>query len=192
MIGSIQQPQISPRESVSGKSKRYIGEVVYLYAFDVAYEMDRKPVLELLGQSVAPFEVDAGKRSPRHRFFYKPQMVRLPSIERVGPRGRVRVEREVKLLPVGAISITVRVPFEVDRIEDLVVYHELQLDEGSLNDEVRQLAEDVRRELEPFYIRPVPHLLDDEAYTVFCLEAPLTSDEGVTISAENWLQAHRR
>ena len=38
--------------------KRYIGEVVYIYAYDVAYEMKREPVLELLGQKVEPFEFD--------------------------------------------------------------------------------------------------------------------------------------
>src|SRR5207244_3121632 len=114
------------------------------------------------------------------------------SLDRVGPCGPVQVERVVKILPVGAISISVRVPFEVDRIEDLVVYHDLQLNTGSLNDEVRQLAEEVRRELEPYYIRPVPYLVDEEAYTVFCIEAPLTNDEGMPVSAETWLQGHRR
>src|SRR5215471_13227862 len=122
--------------------KRYAGEVVYIYAFDVAYEMTRQPVRELLGQPVAQFVVDASKRSPKHLFFYRPQMVRLPPLERHGPRGPVRMERVVKLLPVGAISITVRVPFEVERIEDLVGYHDLQFSNGSLHEEVRRLAEE--------------------------------------------------
>ena len=95
------------------KVKRYTGEVVYIYAFDVAYDTARQPIRELLGQPVAQFAVDASKRSPRQLFFYRPQMVRLPPMERIGPRGPVRVERAVKLLPVGAISITVRVPFAV-------------------------------------------------------------------------------
>jgi hypothetical protein len=98
----------------------------------------------------------------------------------------------VKLLSVGALSITMRVPFEVDKIEELVVYHDLQLKSTSLNEEARQLAEEIRRELAPYYIRPVPHLVDEEAYTVFCLEAPLSTSEGLPVSAENWLQAHRR
>ncbi len=165
---------------------------MYIYAFDVAYEMNRQPVNYLLGEPVEPFVLDADKRNPRHLFFYKPQMVRLPPIERIGPHGPVQVERAIKLLPVGAISITMRVPFEADHIEDLVVYHDLKLDTGSLNEEARQLAEAVRRELEPFYVRPVPHLADEEAYTVFCLESPLLSHESLPVSAEHWLQSHRR
>src|SRR5579862_2808125 len=96
------------------------GEVVYMYAFDVAYEMSKEPIRELLGQPVAQFQIDASKRSPRQLFFYRPQMVRLPPIERIGPRGPVRLERTIKLLPVGAISISVRVPFSVEKIDDLV------------------------------------------------------------------------
>src|SRR5437879_11679034 len=99
---------------------RLVGEVVYIYAFDMAYEMKRQPVRELLGQPVAQFVVDSSKRSPRHLFFYRPQMVRLPPQERIGPNGPMRMERIIKILPVGAISITVRVPFSVQQIEDLV------------------------------------------------------------------------
>jgi hypothetical protein len=164
-----------------------------MYAFDMAYEMIRKPVTQLLGQSVAQFVVDASKRNPRQLFFYRPQMVRLPPLERFGPRGHLRVERVVKLLPVGAISITVRVPFEVERIEDLVAYHDLRFNDGSwLYDEVRQLAEQVRQELAPFYIRPVQQLGDEEAYTVFCVDGPLETVEGSVLPAENWLQSNRR
>src|SRR6185437_16546988 len=108
------------RKPLLPKDRGYKGEVVYIYAFDVAYEMVRQPVRELLGQPVAQFVVDASKRSPRHLFFYRPQMVRLPPMERIGPNGPVRMDRVIKLLPVGAISITIRVPFEVAQVEDLI------------------------------------------------------------------------
>jgi hypothetical protein len=172
--------------------KSYSGEVVYLYAFDVAYEMTCPPVTELLGQPAAQFVVDSSKRGPRQLFFYRPQMVRLPPLERIGPYGPVRVERAVKLLPVGAISISIRVPFQVDRIEDLVVFHDLQFSNGSLHEEVRQLAEEVRRELAPHYIRPVRQLAEEEAYTIFCIGSPLITQEGVAMRAEQWFQANRR
>jgi hypothetical protein len=172
--------------------KRYVGEVVYLYAFDVAYEMTREPVRELFGEPIQAMQLDADKRAPRHPFLFKPQMVRLPAVTRNGPDGPMTLERTVKLLPVGAISITVRIPFQVDRIEDLVGYHDLQFPNKSLHHEVRQLAEEIRNELRPYYIRPVEQLVDEEAYTVFCLEAPLTTSEGMPISAESWLEAHRR
>jgi hypothetical protein len=167
---------------------RYSGEVVYIYAFDVAYDMVRKPVTELLGHAVAQFMVDASKRSPRQLVFYRPQMVRLQPQERLGPRGPVRVSRSVKLLPIGALSITVRVPFEVEKIEDLVVFHDLQFSNGSLHEEMKQLAEQVRNELAQYYIRPIAQLPDEEAYTVFCFRAP----DDPTFHGEEWLAANRR
>ena len=69
------------------KSGQYRGEVVYIYAFDVAYEMKREPLDLLLGHPVRQFVVDSSKRNPRQFFFYRPQMVRLPPVERLGPRG---------------------------------------------------------------------------------------------------------
>ncbi|HYG24255.1 MAG TPA: hypothetical protein VEH04_15865 [Verrucomicrobiae bacterium] len=170
---------------------RYSGEVVYIYAFDVAYEMSRQPVRELLGQPVAQFVVDASKRSPRQLFFYRPQMVRLPPLERIGPGGPVRAECVVKLLPVGAISITMRVPFEVDRIDDLIRFHDLQFSNGSLHEEVRRLAEEVRRELSPYFVRPIERIVEEEAYTVFCIESPKI-DDARRINAEQWWRTHRR
>jgi hypothetical protein len=172
--------------------KRYAGRVIYIYAFDVAYEMMRKPLPQLLGQPVAQFSVDTSRRNPRHLFFYRPQMVRLPPMERIGPNGPVRIERSLKLLPVGALSITVSVPFEVTAIKDLVVFHDLEFSNGQLNQEVRQMAEEARAELAPYFVKPVERLADEEAYTVFCIDAPLIAEDGHPLSAEHWFQNHRR
>jgi hypothetical protein len=191
MIASTGQSKLPAHSRVVPKINRYAGDVVYLYAFDVAYEMARQPVREILGQPVAQFSVDTSKRSPRQLFFYRPQMVRLPPLERIGPHGPVRVERVVKLLPVGAISISVRVPFAVDELEDLVYYHDLQFSNGFLHEEVRSLAEELRRELAPHFVRPVPQLAEEEAYTVFCIDAPPFDEKGNTITAEHWWHANR-
>jgi hypothetical protein len=196
MIVTPEQTKMPERKAASPAVplpvKMYSGEVVYIYAFDVAYEMTRQPIRELLGQPVAQFSMDASKRSPRHLFFYRPQMVRLPPFERIGPHGPVRVERTIKILPVGAVSITVRVPFKVHQVEDLVVYHDLQFSNGSLHEEVRRLAEDVRKELAGYFIRPIAQLAEEEAYTVFCVEAPLLSENGTPLRAEHWLKSQRR
>jgi hypothetical protein len=192
MVSTVENLKTAERKAALPAAQQYKGEVVYIYAFDMAYEMTRQPVRELLGQPVAQFVVDASKRSPRHLFFYRPQMVRLPPLERIGPGGPLRVDRVVKLLPVGAISITVRVPFDVKSVEDLVGFHDLQFSNGSLHQEVRRLAEEVRRELAPYYVRPVPQLEEEEAYTVFCIESPLRADDGTSLNTEHWWRAHRR
>src|ERR1700722_14895255 len=192
MISAMEQAKQAELKAAPNPVKQYTGEVVYIHAFDVAYDMARKPIRELLGQPVAQFAVDVSKRLPRHLFFYKPQMIRLPPMERIGPHGAVRVERVVKILPVGAISITVRVPFAVRRIEDLVDYHDLEFSNGSLQEEVRRLAEEVRQELKPHLVRPVAQLAQEEAYTVFCIQSPLATADAVPLNAEDWLRTQRR
>lgn len=181
------------KASQAVQAGRLSGEVVYLYAFDVAYEMTRKQIPSLLGQPVAEFSMGASKRNPRHALFYKPQMVRPPALERLTARGPIRIERSVKILPVGAISIMIRVPFSVGRIEELIEFHDLRFSDGTyLYDEVRALADDVRRELGPHSVRPVPQLGDEEAYTVFCVEGPLVAADGSHLRSEDWLAANRR
>lgn len=162
-----------------------------MFAFDIAYEMGREPIQKLLGEKVEQFKVDPSKRAPRHPFFFRPQMVRLPPCERTTRRGTVQLERVVKLLPIGAISITVRIPFAVERLEELVELHDLNFGERSLNAEVRELAERIYADLRPHLIRPLEYLAEEEGYTVFCVEASgaLPAEEA---RAEAWLQAHRR
>lgn len=164
------------------------GEVVYLYAYDIAYEMDRQPVDSLLGQPLVPYRIDMDRRGPRHQLFYQPQLLRLPTRDRIGPHGTVAVETTVKLITIGAISIAVRVPFSVNSLSELRAYHDLEFTEGSLTAETRRLAESIRNELAPVIRRPIDQLMDEEAYTVFCIHGLL----GENPDAEAWLSEHRR
>lgn len=186
----MKEPAVTYRSGMELGSVKYRGEAVYIFAFDLAYELGREPVVELLGQKVEQFKVDSSKRNPKHPFFFRPLMVRLPPCQRSGPNGPIELERVVKLLPIGAISITIRVPFEVERLENLVDLHDLQLGERSLHGEVRELAERIYVELRPHLIRPMEYLAEEEAYTVFCLESGsvLPAPE---LKAEDWLLNHR-
>jgi hypothetical protein len=150
----------------------YAGEVVYLYAYDAAYEI-RQPPPQLVGSPGRHFSMGVTRRMPRDPFFYRPWTYELPVLQRQGPRGPLAIRMTVKLFAVGAFSIAVHVPFEVAALEDLVAYHDLQLADGPLSAEVRRTAERVFTELRPYCQRPVSELKEDEAYTVFCLRSPL-------------------
>ena len=178
--------------------RRYRGHVTYLYAFDVAYEIDRRPITSVLGQPVTPLSVDTNKRAPRQLFSYRPLTVKLPPIQRLCPGGPAQVDRQVKIFSVGGPSITVRVPFDVSSIAELVQYHDLCFKPGpyspaaSLHDEVLALAEQVREDIKSHLIRPVEKLAPDEAYTVFAITSPLDTPEGTHVPAEDWFEANRR
>lgn len=170
----------------------YRGEVAYIFSFDLAYDMRREAVATLLGQQMQEYALGPSKRSPKRLFFYQPQMVSLPPVTRhVGGRA-IEVRRSVKLYRVGALSIQVRVPFEVQSLEDLVTYHDLAFAEGTLANDVKELAEAARKELADYCIRPVDTLGEGEAYTVFCLHGLPPGPDGQVANAQDWLQANQR
>lgn len=170
-----------------------VGEVVYMYAFDVAYELKNYPHAELLGHPVIQFNVDSSKRTPKQLFFHRPQMLRFPPMEKLTPAGLIKLQWVVKLLPVGAISVTVRVPFEVANLEELVDYHDICFSDGrGIHDEARAIAEQVRAALKPYMVRPHSGLSDEEAYTVFCIETPAIRDDESTFDTDRYLKKNRR
>ncbi|HYE07950.1 MAG TPA: hypothetical protein VEL07_20700 [Planctomycetota bacterium] len=160
------------------------GEVVYLYAFDFAYDLTRDP-LELTTLMGAPIERDSVERSKRH-----PQRlptvvqacVRLPPFTVEGPAGPITATATIKVLPVGALTVAVRVPLACASFDDLVAYHDLRLDAR-----VRDLAERAKDELRPICVRPLERLEDEEPYTVFCLAAP----DVPGFDALDWLERDR-
>jgi hypothetical protein len=172
---------------------RLVGEVVYMFAFDVAYELKNYPHAELLGHQVIQFAVDSSKRTPKQLFFHRPQMLRFPPMEKLTTRGLIKLQWLVKLLPVGALSVTVRVPFEAGSVDELVDYHDIRFNDGrGIHDEARAIAEQVRAALLPYMVRPRSGLSDEEAYTVFCIETPDPTDEPQNFDADRYLKANRR
>ncbi|MGD1041530.1 MAG: hypothetical protein ABR913_00535 [Sedimentisphaerales bacterium] len=170
----------------------YRGEVVYIYAYDIAYDIKNEPVEKILTQPTRDYLVGPSKRIPRQMFFYRPRIADFAPEKRVLRSGEsLEIRKSVKIFGVGAMTVQVRVPFEVERLEDLVGYHDLKFAERGLEEEVAEFAERVRKDLVPYCVRPVPALMQAEAYTVFCV-AGLPGVEGQRVRAEDWLTANRR
>jgi len=164
------------------------GTVAYLFAFDIAYDLRQPAPQRLLGSELSPLRIENGKRLPRQLPFNRPRSAKLSPIQRRGPSGPLLVERSVLVVNVGALAVTLRVPFAVEQLSDLVAWHDLLLDGRALHLEAEQLANEALAELRPHLIRPVERLAEEEAYTVFCLD-PAGLD---TSSGADWLATHRR
>lgn len=158
------------------------GTVVYLYAFDVAGEIRSALVTRVLSRSPEPFQIRVGATVPRDVPFYRPLTIRLPQEEADSSVGRIRLAPVVKIFDVGVVSISYEVPFEVDKLADLVPYHQLRLGSRTLTERAEDLCAQVAAELRPFMDRPTADRPPAEAYTVFCL-----SD--VQGDAEAWVRS---
>ncbi|MBI5243637.1 MAG: hypothetical protein HY922_08145 [Elusimicrobia bacterium] len=167
------------------------GQVVYMYAYDVAYEIDLPKVRDYVRQRAQYLEVPSDKTMPRDFPFYKPLLIEEHPIVLQGPSGPLTLRREVKVFSIGALSISVRVDFDVRSLSDLLEYHALRLEgQRTVDDIAGGMAQQFLESIAPFLVKPSPGKRNPEAYTVFCIFDP--GSERALTNARNWLRTHRR
>lgn len=176
----------------NGTPQSFTGEVVYLFAIDVAYELKRPVPQTLLGQPLLPHQVGPAKRSPKQHLFQHLHAARLEPVEMPSPLGKVRVQRMVKVLPIGAVSIMLRVPFSGARLEQLGAFDSPAFAREVVHRHLVDLAKSIHEELAPYAVRPAVALPEGEAYTVFCLETPVMGGDGPSFHADAWFESNRR
>ncbi len=147
------------------------GQVVYFAVYDVSYDVARERVRAVLGTPLLPFTLDPTRRLPQSLLTDGVWVANLPPFAAQTPAGPVTAACQLKLFAVGAISLTVRVPFAVDSLAALVPYHGVTINNRPLRDHLRELAEAVFADLRPSLVRPVQALVPDEAYTLFFIDA---------------------
>lgn len=145
------------------------GEVAYLYAFDVANEIDTSRVRRVLSKKAVTLEFELSKSRPRDMSFTKPLEV-VPKISKYKYNGQA-VHGIVRIYDVGAVTVTIRIPFEVKQITDLLPFHNLKLEKDKSIDEIaKALCVRVRDNIKDSLIRPHNEIGKPEAYTVFCIK----------------------
>jgi hypothetical protein len=163
---------------------RMTGEVVYLYAFDVASEIEVAKIQNILADKPTPFELPSDRTVPRDVKFYKPLAIEPPSQTTLAGRP---VRSLIRVYEIGVVSIMVRVPFQAERLCDLLPFHKPVLDDRRTFDVVaRDLCRQTCESLQDVMIRSaLPS--EPEAYTVFCL----TEIDGVE-DVNVWLAGQHR
>jgi hypothetical protein len=162
------------------------GEVVYLYAFDVANEIITPRVREILSEKPFPFEIRMDRTLPKDMPLYKPLAIE-PHIITARVRG-FPVRLLIRIYDVGVVTVMMRVPFEAESLADLMPCHNPQFDGGgSLDTEASKLCAEVCKSLEDSLVGRTDSPAPPEAYTVFCL----TKIAGAS-NVNTWLNEHRR
>lgn len=160
------------------------GEVVYLYAFDVANEIATDKVHDILASKPFPFEIQTQRTFPKDVPLYRPLAIRPPALP--APLGGRPVRLLIRVYDVGVVSITMRVDFEAGGLADLLPHHRSVLDNGLPLDQVaRDVCADVCKSLRDVLIESASPS-EPEAYTVFCL-----TDVGGDQDMSLWLATNR-
>jgi hypothetical protein len=159
------------------------GEVVYLYAFDVANEIATSKVALIRGKKPFPFQILLDRTSPKDVALYEPLAVELPPLAE--PVQGKQVGVLVRVYEVGVVSIALRVAFECERLADLMPFHQAVVDAGKPLDEIAgELCARVCDDLRPFMVQDCPPS-EPEAYTAFCLrDIPGVKDLATWLSSE--------
>ncbi len=159
------------------------GEVVWFYAFDVANEIHRERVEEVLAEKPTPFVIRRDHTTPRDVPFHQPLSVE-PAVKLTVSRTAARVQ--VRIYEVGVVSITIRIAFEKDNLIELAPLHHPAVDDGrSLDQFATELCATVTKQIAGAMELQSPPS-EPEAYTVFCV-----TDLGPQQHTGTWLEAHR-
>ena len=161
------------------------GEVIYLYAFDVANEIITSRVQEILSEKPFPFEIRMDRTLPKDMPLYKPLAIEPSALPAQLNGAPVRLL--IRIYDVGVVTVMMRAAFETDVINNLMPFHNPKLENGLMLDNVAvdfcaKVCDNLKDSIVGRAEFPQP-----EAYTVFCL-----TDLGGIKDANVWLGEHRR
>ena len=97
------------------------GEVIYLYAFDVANEITTARVQEVLSEKPFPFEIRMDRTLPKDMPLYKPLAIEPPPLSARLLGSQVRLL--IRIYDVGVVTVMMRAAFETGALSDLMPFH---------------------------------------------------------------------
>src|SRR6476620_2959858 len=97
------------------------GEVIYLYAFDVANEIATSRVREVLSSQSFPYKIQTDHTYPKDVPLYQPLTFQPPHVEERFKGADVRLV--VRIFEVGVVDIAMHVAFESESFAELQAYH---------------------------------------------------------------------
>jgi len=165
------------------------GQVIYIYAYDIANEINLAKAQELLKEPVKYLEALSDKTIPRDFPFYKPLLCQKPPLMIASENSNLKIYPEVKIFSFGALSISLAIDFEAAAISQLLPYHSLKLGSHKTIDHVAdEICDEIRRAILPALFKETEKVSSPEAYTIFCLQ-DIGHPGGLV---DGWLSGHHR
>src|SRR5579863_9349559 len=162
------------------------GEVIYLYAFDVANEIITPRVQEILSEKPFPFEIRKDRTLPKDMPLYKPLAIEPPPLKAKLYGAPVRLL--IRIYDVGVVTVMMRVAFDAGKLGELMQFHNPRFEDGLTLDKVAvDFCAKVCDSLKDSVVRRTEFPPPPEAYTVFCF-----TDLGGAKDVNCWLDEQRR
>jgi len=144
------------------------GEVVYLYAFDVANEIIKPRVQEILSEKPFPFEIRRDRTLPKDVPLYKPLAIEPTPLTAKLHGEPVRLL--VRIYDFGVVTVMMRLAFEAKALGELMPFHNPKLDDGiALDQMATNVCGKVCESIGDSLVGRNESPPQPEAYTVFCI-----------------------
>lgn len=168
------------------------GEVIYFYAYDIAYEANLAEIEKKMLGAAERFQLGRLRDAPREFPVYRPLSIQMEETRLATASGPVTFTTSIKLFALGAISVKVRMPVTCEGIMDLLAFRNLRFTDGTtLDGRVQEIAQRLFENWKPQLDTPVAALEEAEVYTVFCLSTPVAGADA-SEPMERWLQRNER
>ncbi|MBI2500108.1 MAG: hypothetical protein HYW02_01255 [Deltaproteobacteria bacterium] len=162
------------------------GEVVYLFAFDVADEIRTEKVSKILSKKAMPFTIPLDHTLPKDMPFYTP--LTIEPRPHAWKLGGLPMNIVVRIYDVGVVSLMISVPFEVSSVKELIKFHEPTLDnQRPLDAAAHDLCTDIVKNLQEYIVRGSEKVGTPEPYTVFTFQ-----EAGGAVNTGPWVEEHRQ
>lgn len=148
----------------------YVGELVFSYLYDVGGEVRLQDAARLLARMPEAERVEPRKSAPPYVALARPLLFRYPTRTIDTDRGVLQADFEARIYAIGAVSINVRVPFELPSMEAVNDLTYVKLPDGYTFEALakglsKEIEESIREALVETYAADV----EPEAYLVIAL-----------------------
>lgn len=168
-------------------------EVVYMFALDIAQEADLVKIEKLLSGSAELHKIGRLKDTPRHFPVYRPLSIQIDDASIESPCGLMQLSASVKIFAIGAMSLKIRVPVDIEEISDLLPYRNLKFNDGSdMEQRAMKMALKVFNSIKKGLDTPVAELPTPEDFTVFCIGTPIIGGGDADMDSEAWMRKNAR
>lgn len=151
-------------------SALYEGELVHLFLYDLGGEVKLTDAARLLTSSTSAGRVEPGKSAPPYMELTRPLVVNYPAREIATTQGPVLANVEAHVYGIGAVGVTLRMPFSKPDLVGVKEFSQLRIASGPTLDQVaREVADGIAQVLRPALVETYVASVDPETYLVIVL-----------------------
>lgn len=165
------------------------GEVVYNFIYDLGAEVDLQRVGEILDERPHPEQLEIRKTAPKYVDLPRPLTLRLRPVTRATTLGPRTFDVQVRVFGIGAVSVTLKLAFDVPDLAALIPFGPLRLVDAEAREQplettTREIVEKIRHDLDPALVEHYPGTTEPETYVVFAVQDASPYDPSSLLAKE--------